>query len=1125
MVHLHVHSHYSLLEGVAHIRGLVARAVEYGMKSLALTDTGGLYAAIPFYQTAKAAGINPILGVKLGETIFLARNREGYAELCKLITAYGEEREKGEERGKGEKGKRENAERGRGGDERGKGKKGKRGDAERGRGGEGEKDSYSSSDYDHPFPPFPSSPFPLSSPRLPLSPSSSSSPPLPLSASPPLSSCSPFPLFPFSPSNLFVLSSDPALIKQLHAQGEQPLVAITHYGDRQSRYEAGRLRELAASLHLRAVAVNPVYFLDADHVRIHRVLAAIRLNTTVDDLASKDIAHPGSWFRSPADMQHLYGEWPETLDNTEWVAEQCALELELGRPQFPHCELPPGETPFSYLWKRAFEGLQARYRPLTPPVIQRFHYELGIIHDLGFAPYFLIVWDIVEHARSQDIPIVGRGSAANSLVAYALGITRVDPFKYDLYFERFLNPSRTDCPDIDLDICWRRRDDVIAYVYRKYGADRVAMICTFNTFQARSAVRDVAKTFGMTDEEIGEIARQLPHYRTNDIRAVVKFLPECRHLRIDEEPLKSIVEISEAMDGFPRHLSIHSGGVVIAPEPLTRFVPLQRATKGLLITQYDMHPIEDLGLVKMDLLGHRSLTVLQDTVEKIRANRGMAVDIERLPDPDPLTADLIRNARTIGCFQIESPAMRALLKNVHAGDTDMLIKTLSLVRPGPSGSGMKKHFIDRHLGKEETVYLHPALENVLGDTYGVMLYQEDTLKVAHVIAGMDLAEADMLRRAMSKKRSPQAMAKNMKRFMEKAAAHGVDANVAEAIWGLIANFAEYSYCKAHASTYGEIAYQCTYLKAHFPAEFLSSVLSNRGGFYHTAVYVEEARRCGVALVPPDVNRSEFMYTVEGDAIRVGLMEIRHLTQHAVRAILEARADTGPFRGLGDLCQRTGIAYADAEVLIDAGACDTFGTTRPELLWTLKTIFQNGDRETAASPGLLFPCQPDDTLLPHLPDYSRKKRVDLEWNALGLLVSTHPIAYYIPALMDRPLVLSEDMPVYAGASVTMLGWLIAERRVGLKGRGAMKFLTFEDPAGVFEAVLFPKAYQQYGHLLTSHGPYFLTGEVQDENGYLSLIASQVERAGFTPKAPRLSHITPPMHWLLPHLRENTIVHAD
>jgi DNA-directed DNA polymerase III PolC len=1028
MIHLQVHSNFSLLEGTATVRGLVARAVEYGMRALALTDTGGLYAAVPFYQAAQEAGIKPILGARLDRAVLLARDREGYAELCRLVTAYQLE-----------------------------------------------------DDFD------------LSSRAL--------------------------------SDRLFVLTSDLRLIRKLREQGVQPLVAVTHYGDTRSRYDAGRLRQFALRQGLKPVAVSPVAFLDPGDVPIHRVLTAIRLNTTVDLLEPKDLAHPAAWFRSPGEMKALYDEWPETLANAEWVADLCNVELGLGKPLFPHCPVPGGEDAFSYLWKRSFEGLSARYKPLTPAAVERLQRELDIIHRLGFAPYFLIVSDIVDYARSRDIPIVGRGSAANSIVSYALGITRVDPFKYDLYFERFLNPSRTDCPDIDLDICWRRRDDVIDYVYRKYGADKVAMICTYNTFQARSAVREVAKALGMTSEEVGRITRYIPHYGTGDIRTVVEHLPECRGLKIHEEPLKGIVEIAERIGDFPRHLSIHSGGLVIAPEELTRFVPLQRAAKGLLITQYDMGPIEDLGLVKMDLLGHRSLTVLDDTLRKLRENRGIRIDIDRLPEPDPLTAKLIREGQTIGCFQIESPAMRALLKNCRAEDTDMLIKTLSLVRPGPSGSGMKKHFIARRLGLEKTEYLHPALEPVLKDTYGVMLYQEDTLKVAEAIAGMTLAEGDSLRRAMTKKRSPREMAKNMKAFLDRAIANGVDPKVAEEIWGQIANFAKYSYCKAHASTYGEISYQCTYLKAHYPAEFLSSVLSNRGGFYHPAVYLEEARRLGIEIRPPDVNKSGFGYTVEGDAIRIGFVEIRGLSASTVDSIIALRKEE-PFRSVSDLVRRGRVPEADAEALIQSGACDGFGPARPVLLWELRMLRQGPTLARETPEELLLPDGTVEALLPALPDYTRRHRADEAWSRMGLLPATHPIEYYVPMVEGRDLVLSTMMTEYAGYEVTMLGWLIAERRVAVKGHGVMKFATFEDPCGVFEGILFPRVYMEYGHLLDTHGPYLVTGEVQEEDHYCSLIVDRIEKAGDRPKSPLFSHITPPLSWFnFPPRPDDRISHAD
>jgi len=1022
MVHLHVHSNHSLLEGVAPVGRLIERAAAWGMGALALTDTGGMYGAIPFYQAARAAGIKPILGVELNGTVFLARNREGYAELCRLIT-------------------------------------------ERGR-ISGETSFHGKRNF----------PGPLQEKRtddfyIEKGPSADS----------------------IVSNNVFILAHDEASILTWHARGMRPLVALAHYGDSASFRRTARGYALAKRLGLKPVAAIPVYLLEPEQMLLHRVLTAIRLNTTIGALGEDDAAHSGAWFRSPEEMARLYAAWPDALANTGWVAERCNVELPMGKPLFPRSELPSGETAFSYLWQQAFDGARTVYRPLTPRVIQRLQYELDVIHDLGFAPYFLIVWDIVRHARAEGIPIVGRGSAANSLVAHVLGITRADPFKYDLYFERFLNRSRTDCPDIDLDICWRRRDDVIGYVYRKYGMERVAMIATFNTFQARSALRETAKAFGWTDAEIGPIVRRIPHYHASDIRTLIARIPECRGLDVNREPLKSILAISETLDGFPRHLSIHSGGLVIAPEPLTRFTPLQCAAKGIQITQYDMHAIEALGLIKMDLLGHRSLTVIDDAVKAVRANRDIALDIEALPDPDPLTTDCIRAGRTIGCFQIESPAMRSLLKSTGADSTDMLIKTLSLVRPGPSGSGMKQHFIDRHRGREPVTYPHPALETALRDTYGVMLYQEDILKAAHLVADMDLGEADAFRRAMTKTRDPQHIAAAMKRLCEKAVANGVASEQAESIGALMANFAEYSYCKAHASTYGEIAYQCAYLKAHFPAEFFAGVLSNRGGFYHPAVYIEEARHCGVSILPPDVNASQWPYTAEDGALRVGFIEIRQLAYSAVKAILDARAD-GPFDSFADLIQRTCIAPSDAETLIQAGACDGLGETRPEMIWTLKTLARS---VPPGGNGAWLPMNIRTMPAPHRPNYARRKKSDDEWASLGLLVTTHPLEYYAPATVHRAVVASNDLAAYTGKTVSMLGWLIAERRVGLKGRGVMKFLTLQDMGGVFEGVLFPKAYERYGRLLTSQGPYLLTGGIQEENGCHSLIVEKLERPGARP----------------------------
>jgi len=760
-VHLHCHSNYSLLEGASPIDVLLERAVRFEMDAMAVTDTNGMYATVPFYCRARELGIKPILGVELrteyGRAVLLARSLRGYSRLCELVTARH------------------------------------------------------------------------------LVPTSDHNPNLNrnLNPNPDIAQTS---ALTEPQDDIFILSANETLLRTLASRGPRSdlLVELCHFGDSVSQRRIERLTALAETLGLRTVATNGVMFAAPKDYRLHRVLTAIRNVSTVDAMTERDLAHTEAWFKPQHEMVRLFARWPEAVETTQWIADQCTVELPLGTPHFPEFDLPAGETAFSHLWNLSFAGLKDRYHPLRPELSPRLAHELDVIHRLGFAPYFLVVWDIVRYARRGGIPIVGRGSAANSLVSYALGITDADPFRYDLYFERFLNMSRSDCPDIDLDICWRRRDEVIEYVYNKYGANHVAMICTFTTFRARSAVREIARAHGLTPHEIGRMTSFLPHFHAGDIRPLVDKMPECRGLPVDKEPWRTIIGLAETVDGYPRHLSIHSGGVVISRRKLTDLVPLERSAKGIVITQYDMGPVEQLGLIKIDLLGHRSLTVIADTVETVRENRGIDVDVYHLPEPDLLTTSLLRAGRTVGCFQIESPAMRSLLRSLQASTTMDLVKALSLIRPGPSGSGMKERYIARHLGKEPTTYLHPKLAEILSDTYGVMLYQEDILKVASAVAGMTLEEADALRRAMKKSRPKTEMARHSRRFVEKAVAAGVPEPVALEIWRQIANFSEYSYCKAHAATYGELAYRCVYLKAHYPAEFLSSVLTNQGGFYHTA---------------------------------------------------------------------------------------------------------------------------------------------------------------------------------------------------------------------------------------------------------------------------------------------------
>lgn len=1000
MVHLAVHSAYSLLEGTASLRSLVGRAVEHGIRALALTDTLALYGAVPFYELARSAGIHPIWGAHFGLYRVLVRDRQGYAEVCAMLTAV----------------------------------------------------------------------------RL---------------GQVHITREAPWP-FPHDDAHLFLLASDGEVVKKLKAQGLRPLVMLTQGGTPAGRHRAAQQYALAESLGLRPVAVEPVYFLEPHDYRRHQILAAIRHRATLATLRADQTAPPTAWFRSPREMERMYAAFPQALHNAEWVADACAVEVEWGKPLFPEFPVPEGETPFSWLWKKAFEGIQRRYRPLRPEVLSRAQYELEIIDRLGFSPYFLIVHDLVEYCRAHDIPACGRGSAANSLIAYALGITRVDPLKYNLYFERFLNPARTDCPDIDLDVCWRRRDEVLAYIYRRYGADRVAMISTVNTFKARSAFREVARVYGLSPDAITEITRRIPHSEAAALPLLLAEVPECRGLHRKEPLFQEIVEQAAALDGLPRHLSIHAGGVVIAPRALTHYVPLECARKGLVITQYDMEGVEALGLLKMDVLGHRALSVLAEAKAAVAQRHGIAFDDTTFPEADPLTARLLSEGATLGCFQIESPAMRGLLRKVGAKTVHQVIQTIALVRPGASGSGMKKRFIARHHGREAVTYLHPAMETVLHETYGVLLYQEDVLKVAHAVGGMTLAEADALRRAMSKDRSPAQMATHMKRFVESALAHGVPKDIAHAVWELMANFAAYAYCKAHAATYGELAYQCAYLKAHYPQEFFAAVLNNRGGFYAPSVYFEEARRCGVPIFPVDVQRSGYEYAPEGLGLRMGFLEVRGVRQEAWRRILHARAQA-PFVDIHDFFSRSGIQRSDAEILWRVGAFDGFGLPRPSQYAVLcmhyarttpkEKPFRQGQVSELVAPAAVPTVS--------VPDFPLRRRIEETWPLLGIPYYLHPLRWYLERWQEGAWVASVDLPKYVGHVVTAVGCLIAERRQVLRnGEGIMKFVTLEDTQGVFEAVLFPAVYRAWGHVFAQGGPYAITGEVQDDDGAPVLVAQQV-----------------------------------
>jgi DNA-directed DNA polymerase III PolC len=607
----------------------------------------------------------------------------------------------------------------------------------------------------------------------------------------------------------------------------------------------------------------------------------------------------------------------------------------------------------------------------------------------------------------------------------------------------------------------------------------------------------VAKTFGLSPSEVSRYSKRLPSYYSGPLAEAVAVLPECRDLPADREPFRTILRVADRIEGFPRHLSVHPGGIVIAPTEIVDFAPVQRSAKGLVITQYDKDPIQEIGLVKIDLLGQRSLSAVAETVRAVKQNHGVEIDITRIPMEDDRTGGLLASARTMGCFQVESPGTRNLLRMLGAKDQRDAMVALSLIRPGPAAGGMKEHYVLRRAGEEPLSFLHPKLRDVLEETYGVMLYQEDILKVAHAVAGFTLEEADELRRAISKDRTRERIRALRETFVARAGERGTGEAAAEAVWKAVENFIGYSFCKAHAATYGRLAWQAVWLKARYPAEFMAAVLANGGGFYEARAYLEEARRFRVKILLPDVNRSERTFAARDGGIRIGLSQVRDLKERTLDAIFAER-ERGPFVSLRDFVLRVPAEEREVENLALAGAFDAFDMPRPALLWRAKVLFGKNGSPARRRGDTLFGSEaelslPEEGAFPEVRPYAKEKLVESEFEVLGLSATGHPLEFFEDWLREKGAVPARDLPRHSGRIVSVGGWLVTTRRVPTAKREFMRFLTLEDRTGVVEAVLFPDVYRRFGHLIRGYGPYLLRGKVENAHGALTLTVGHVALA--------------------------------
>ena len=886
----------------------------------------------------------------------------------------------------------------------------------------------------------------------------------------------------------------------------------------------GPLLEAAAETRRPLVGTHRVFFEHRRQHALHRLLLAIGQLKFLREITPEgldrhgrplDLLPPEAELLPPAEAARAFRDLPDAIRNTADIAERCTFRFETPeRPRLPALDpemlgeahgAMTQEAAYARLASLCLDGVKRRYGRIRQDVLARLERELRVIQMRGFADYFLIVHGLACFARDRGIPAVGRGSAANSIVAYALDITSVDPLRFDLPFERFLSPARRDCPDIDLDLDWRGRDEVIQHAYDTYGEERVAMISTHITFRTRSAVREAAKTMGLPPSDVKKLVRHLPWHLEGQID-FDRLPPELAGIPIQEKPWTQLLRASQALHGLPRHLSIHVGGIVIGDGRLDDTIPLERSAKGLVVTQYDMHGVEQAGLVKIDLLGNRALAVIADVVRDARRLHDRKIDLDAVPEDDGRAAALLREGRTLGCFQVESPGMRNLVVRMQAESQEDAMIALSLIRPGPAGSGMKDAYVRRRRGEEETPHVHPLFDDLFRHTHGVMLYQEDTLRTAAAIADFDLAQADLLRRAFSKKRTPEDLPQMETAFRAGASAKGVPQEVIEHVWRSIAQFSAYAYNKAHAATYSRISWQGLYLKARYPAEYIASVLRNGGGFYAPRAYIEEARRMDCRIELPCVNRSDVGPAGRVGVLRLGLDQIKGLRADSAEALVRIREATGPYLSPTDLLLRTDVEKHEVERLVLAGALDIFDRPRGELLWLLTLDFDRYLRarnEARTRSSLFGPTAslPPPRHIPVPPTYTTEALLAMEVEALGLTATCHPSELWADEAREAGAVRTIDLPAHVGTEVRVAGWIVTDRRVRVRGDDRrwhggryMKFLMLEDLHGTVEVTIFPRVYARVGHTLTSAGPFLIRGRVRDDHGALTLDASDVSHLG-------------------------------
>ncbi len=1060
--HLHVHTEYSLLDGAIRIDRMLKKCQELNMEAVAITDHGNMFGAVQFYSQAVKAGIKPIIGCEAylapGDRrdrsprsdgspnafhlVLLVINDEGYKNLSRLVTL-------------------------------------------------GHLEGF----YYHP--------------RVDME------------------------LLRKYNGGLIALTaclkgSVPFHINagriEKAREKAQELASIFNNGRLYLEIQANKLpeqikvnaalREISKDLSIPLVATNDCHYLNREDAEAHDVLLCIQTGKSVDDEKRLRFSSNEFYFKSRDEMMESLGGFEDAIENTAEVASLCQYEMEFGKYKYPVFDVPQGQSLNDMLTQDARSGLEKRLAqkiekegPLSKEAVQeyrdRLDFELSIIHKMGFAGYFLIVADFIEHARKLDIPVgPGRGSAAGSLVAYCQKITNIDPIKYGLLFERFLNPQRISMPDIDIDFCINGRDEVIQYVAEKYGRDNVGQIITFGKMKARGVIRDVGRSLNIPLGEVDHIAKLVPEGPGVSLDKAIQEEPELQRLEKEEGPARKLIKISRSLEGLARHASTHASGVVISDRPLVEYLPLFKGPRDEIMTQYTMDRIEQLGLIKFDFLGLKTLTVIKQALKLIKETTGQRVDIDNIPLDDNDTYKLVSDGRTTGVFQLESSGMKELLRKLRPEVFEDMVALVALYRPGPLGSNMVDEFIQGKHGKVKIKYLLNQLEPILKETYGVILYQEQVMKIAQILANYTLSEADELRKAIGKKK-PEVMEKHRIRFIEGATKNGVRGKTAEKLFFLIEKFGGYGFNKSHSAAYAMIAYQTAYLKAHFPVEFMAALLTlDMGNQDKTIKNIGECRGMGIEILPPDINESQADFSVVEGKIRFGLAAVKNVGMKAVESIIEERSKHGPFDDLLAFCKRVEGSKVNRRVLeglIQCGAFDSTGAYRSRLFAALDDVlkmcganqdpnqlnmFGQLDIKNGGIPGLFE--------LPEIPEWDEKEILRKEKEALGFYITGHPLSRFTKEI-DRIATCSiQDLSAQTDKAQVKLAGVVENLKIKRTKRGdKMAIISLEDLTGSTEVILFPDLFNATATLLKNDEPLLIVGSVEMGDNSAKIIAREIE----------------------------------